>query len=91
VNANPNLLPTPSEGLRMKSVFPLDVHRLRGFYKTKHEVAVNVQTQPSKAEDTESNEIDLRSKKPPMAGGKFRFLVAIGTLATITTDQKEFL
>jgi hypothetical protein len=74
----------------MKTDFPLDVHRLREFYKTKNEVAVNVQTQPTKAEDTDSDEIDLTSKKPPMAGGKFRFLVAIGTPASIRTDQKEF-
>jgi hypothetical protein len=75
----------------MKTDFPLDVHRLREFYKTKNEVAVNVQTQPTKAEDTDSDEIDLTSKKLPMAGGKFRFLVAIGTPASIRTDQKEFI
>jgi len=75
----------------MKTDFPLDVHRLREFYKTKNEVAVNVQTHPTKAEDADSNEIDLTSKKPPMAGGRFRFLVAVGTPASIRTDQKEII
>jgi hypothetical protein len=78
---------------------------LREFCTAKNEGAVNVQTQPAKAEDTDANEIDLTPKKPPMtvAACKFRgkleslfresfeFLVAIGTLATVTTDQKEFL
>ena len=50
----------------MKSVVPLDVHRLREFYTAKNEGAVNVQTQPVEAEDTDSNEIDLMPKKPPM-------------------------
>jgi hypothetical protein len=72
--ADQNLLPTPSEGLKMKSVFPLDVHRLREFCTAKNEGAVNVQTQPAEAEDTDSNEIDLTPKKPPMtvAACKFR-------------------
>ncbi len=88
----------------MQSVFPLDVHRLREFCTATNEDAVNVQTQPAEAEDTDSNEIDLTPRKPPMtvAACKFRgkleslwresfeFLV-IGTLATITKDQKEFL
>lgn len=47
----------------MESVFPLDAHRLGEFHKTKNEVAVNVQTQPTKVEDTDSNEIDLTPKK----------------------------
>jgi hypothetical protein len=71
-NAHQKILPTPSEGLKMKSVFPLDVHRLREFYKTKNEVAVNGQTQPTKTEDTDSNETDLTPKKPSMAVDKFR-------------------
>jgi len=41
----------------MKSVFSLDVHRLREFCTAKNEGVVNVQTQP--AEGTDSNEIDL--------------------------------
>jgi hypothetical protein len=76
LNCDPdqNLLPTPSEGLKMKSVFPLDVHRLQDFCTAKNEGAVNVQTQPAEAEDTDANEIDLTPKKPPMtvAACKFR-------------------
>jgi hypothetical protein len=57
----------------MESVFLRDVHRLREFYTTKNEVAVNVQTQPAKAEDTDSNEIDLTPKKPPMTVAAYKF------------------
>ena len=52
----------------MKSVFPLDVHRLREFCTAK-----NVQTQPAEAEDTDSNEIDLTPKKPPMTVAACKF------------------
>jgi hypothetical protein len=47
----------------MESVFPLDVYRLREFYKAKNEVAVNVQEQPTEAENMVSNEIDLTPTK----------------------------
>ena len=67
------LPPTPSEGLKMKSVVPLDVHRLREFYTAKNEGAVNVQTQPVEGEDTDSNETDLMPKKPPMTVAAYRF------------------
>jgi hypothetical protein len=71
-NSDKNLLPTPSEGLKMESVFPLDVHRLREFCTAKNEGAVNVQTQPS--EVTDSNEIDLTpTKKPPMTVAAYKF------------------
>jgi hypothetical protein len=73
-NTDKNLLPTPSEGLKMESVFPLDVHRLREFCTAKNEGAVNVQTQPSEVEDTDSNEIDLTpTKKPPMTVAAYKF------------------
>ena len=73
IKAHQNPLPTPSEGLKMKSLFPLDVHRLREFYDTKNEVAVNVQTQPTEAEDTDSNEIDLAPKNPQTAVAAYKF------------------
>jgi hypothetical protein len=57
----------------MKSVFPPDTHRLREFYKTKNEVAIKVETQPTEAEDTHSNEIDLTPKKPPTTVAAYRF------------------
>jgi hypothetical protein len=71
--AHRNLHPTPSEGLKMKSGFPLDVHRLREFCTAKNEGAVNVQTRPAEAEDTDSNEIDLTPKKPPMTVAAYKF------------------
>jgi hypothetical protein len=55
----------------MKSVFPLDVHRVREVCTAKNEGAVNVQTQPAEAEDT--NEIDLTPKKPPMTVAAYKF------------------
>ena len=61
-----NLLPPPSEGLKMESVFPLDVHRVREFCTAKNEGAVKVQTQSAEAEDPDPNEIDLMPKEPPM-------------------------
>jgi ribosomal protein L25 (general stress protein Ctc) len=64
--ADQNVLPTPTEGLKMKSVFPLDVHRLREFCTAKNEGAGNLQTQRAEAEDTYSNEIGLTPQKPPM-------------------------
>jgi hypothetical protein len=73
-NTDKNLLPTPSEGLKMESVFPLDVHRLREFCTAKNEGAGNLQTQRAEAEDTYSNEIGLTPKNPPMTvvARKFR-------------------
>ena len=68
-----HLLPTPSEGLKMESVFPLDAHRVREFCTAKNEGAVNVQTPPAEAEDTDSNEIDLTPKKPPMTAAAYKF------------------
>jgi hypothetical protein len=72
-NPHQNLLPTPSEGLKRESVFPLDVHRIRDFHKTKNEVAIKVETQPTEAEDTDSNEIDSTPKKPPTTVAEYRF------------------
>jgi hypothetical protein len=55
----------------MKNVFPPDTHRLRD--KTKNEVAIRVETQPTEAGDTDSNEIDLTPKKPPMTVAVYKF------------------
>jgi hypothetical protein len=71
--ADQDVLPTPSEGLKMQSVFPRDVHRLREFCTAKNEGAVHVLTQPAEAEDTDSNEIDLTPKKPPMTVAAYKF------------------
>jgi hypothetical protein len=57
----------------MKSVVPLDVHRLREFCTAKNERAVSVQTQPAEAKDTDSNEIDLVPKKLPMTVAAYKF------------------
>jgi hypothetical protein len=57
----------------MESVFPLDARRLGEFHQTKNEVAINVQTQPTKVEDTASNEIGLTPKKPPMTVVAYKF------------------
>jgi hypothetical protein len=57
----------------MESVFPLDARRLGEFHQTKNEVAINVQTQPTKVEDTASNEIGLTPKKPPMTVPELAF------------------
>ena len=57
----------------MKSAFPLGVHRLREFYDTKNEVAVNVQTQPTQGKNTDSSEIDFTPKKPPMTVTVYKF------------------
>ena len=57
----------------MKSVVPLDVHRLREFCTAKNEGAVSVQTQPAEVEHTDSNEIDLTPKKPPMTAAAYKF------------------
>jgi len=60
----------------MKSVFPLDVHRLRESCTAKNEGAVMSRPNPPKpaeAEDTDSNEIDLTPKKPPMTVAAYKF------------------
>jgi hypothetical protein len=67
------IVPTPSEGLNMKSVFPPDTHRLQDFYETKNEVAIKVETQPTEAEDTDSNEIDLTPNRPAMTVAVYKF------------------
>jgi hypothetical protein len=59
----------------MKSVFPLDVHRLReNSARQQMKVPSKSRPNPLKPEDTDSNEIDLTPKKPPMtvAACKFR-------------------
>ena len=53
----------------MESVFPLDARRLGEFHQTKNEVAINVQTQPTKVGD----EIGSTPKKPPMTVVAYKF------------------